>query len=194
MVARLTLRFHHTAALIAALVVLVALASSPLPAGAQGGPDFTLALDPFPACAADTTLTGTVTLEGLTTGYGFYVQVRDASGIIDGQAFEGHDGYPDDTYDWAVSLDLTADHPGLELYFLLSDGELDPIREEIVPLDGLCDAPATATGQPGVISLPATGAGAMIGPDRLQMALFAGAILLVLAALTALDRPRRRRR
>ena len=42
------------------------------------------------ACSTTTNISGTVDLVGLTTGYGFYVQLRGDGVILDGQAFEGH--------------------------------------------------------------------------------------------------------
>ena len=175
--------------LIAILAVVVMLAAGAPHAAGQEIHDFAVTIDPIRGCGTNATITGTVTLTGLTTGYGFYVQLRGDGVILDGQAFEGHDGYPDGTYDWRVSGDLSGLYEHLDLYFAVYDGELDLIREETQSIDGLCNPDATPA---GISGLPIAGAGRVFTEDRVEMLAFIAVILGVLAILTALDRQKGR--
>jgi hypothetical protein len=169
-------------------VVVLLLAGTHLAAG-QESHDFAVTIDPIRGCGTDATISGTVTLTGLSTGYGFYVQLRGDGVILDGQGFEGHDGYPDGTYDWRVSGDLSGMYEHVELHFAIYDGELDLIREETHAIDGLCDPEATPA---GISTLPIAGAGRVLTEDRVEMLAFVAVILGVLAVLTVLDRQKGR--
>ena len=173
----------------AILTLITVLAGGVQTAFAQDVHDFSVTVDPIPACDTNATVSGTVALTGLTTGYGFFVQLRGDDVIIDGQAFEGHDGYPDGTYEWQVSGNLAGTYDEVELYFAIYDGELDLIRQESHTITGMCDPAATPS---GISGLPIAGAGEVLSSDRAQMLGFIAIILILLAVLTALDRPRRR--
>ncbi len=179
---------------------------------AQKVHEFSVTVDPLTSCANSAPITGTVTLIGLTTGYGFYVQLRGDGEILDGQAFEGHDGYPDGTYEWSVTGDLSGSHDLLELSFAIHDGEGELIRNETVALNPDCSlfatgapstptirsgssvaaTPMTGTLASGVASTPSSTPVARTGDDArakvLPFAGFAGATVLVLTGLGMLDR------
>ncbi len=183
-------------ALLCALVLGVSL---PTAGAAQAAPGFRLAVDPLTSCAAGTPVTGTVALTGLTTGYGFDVQLRGDGEILDGQAFEGYDSFPDGDYAWSVAGPSGAAHDVLDLSFALYDGEGDPIRTETVVLNPDCDLnpPAILVSPsaspvaviPAMESIsPMNGADDGRNPDAVLVAGFAGGTVLVLTALAFLDR------
>jgi hypothetical protein len=175
--------------LTAILAVVAFLFAGTHRAAGQDSHDFAVTIDPIRGCGIDATISGTVTFTGLSTGFGFYVQLRGDGVILDGQAFEGHDGYPNGTYDWHVSGDLSGMYEHVDLYFAFSDGELDLIREETHSIDGLCDPEATPA---GISGLPIAGAGRVFTEDRVEMLAFVAVILGVLAVLTVLDRQKGR--
>jgi hypothetical protein len=168
------------------------------PASAQVTPGFEVTIDPVTSCAAGTPVTGTISLVGLTPGYGVDVQLRGGGGILDRQAFEGHHGYPDGVYTWSVAGTDAATHEVLELSFALFDGKGDLVRDEIVALNPECaplpaspaasPAAATSPGTRSRAALPAPDAGSDRETDVVLVAGFAGVTVLLLAALSALDR------
>lgn len=191
------------------------LVTLPHPAAAQDVHDFTVTVDPLTSCQANTPITGTVTLIGLTIGYDFQAQLRGGGEMLDGQAFEGHEGYPDGTYEWSLRNGLTASRDVLELSFALYDDELNLVRDETIALNPDCsqfpaesptsletpiqqpvtDIPLAgnsvvnpASPETGARSLPAAGTGDEDQPDvRLVFGFTAGTVL-VLSALAVLDR------
>jgi hypothetical protein len=200
----LTTRWRAQFALVA---ILCAILSTTLSGAAQEIHDFTFTIDPLPSCAPDASISGTVTLTGLSAGYGVYVQLLGDGEILDGQAFEGHDGYPDGAYDWTVTGDLPGPHQVLELFFSIHDGEGELIRDETVLLTPDCATPAAAspaaqpvTEQPAtpvstapvfsspVTSLPVTGSGGTTAADVWLVLTFTLATVLGLVALAVLDR------
>ncbi len=204
----LTERLRSHVALAAILLAICTMISTPLSGAAQDIHDFSFTIDPLPACTANATISGTVTLTGLTTGYGFYVQLRGDGVVLDGQAFEGHDGYSDGDYDWSVTGDLTGAYEVLDLHFAIYDGELDLIRDETVLLSPDCgptptevpptELPVTVisatpestepTHSSSVTSLPTTGAGGTSTADVWLVLAFTSATVLGLVALAVLDR------
>jgi len=187
------------AMLVALLCSLILSVSFPGPGMAQARHDFSVTVDPLASCAPKTPVTGTVTLTGLTSGYGFSVQLGGDGEVLDGQTFEG---YTDGTYAWSVASPAGAPHDILELSFALRDGDGAPIRTETVALNPDCDlypaaTPATPTSPSAspVTTIPATNpASTRTGVDNdresnpVLVAGFAGATVLVLAALAFLDR------
>ncbi len=209
----LSKRWRSHVALAAILLAISTMVSIPISGAAQEIHDFSFTIDPLPACTANAAISGTATLTGLTTGYGFYVQLRGNGEILDGQAFEGHDGYPDGDYDWSVTGDLPGKYEVLDLHFAIYDGELDLIRDETVLLSPDCgptpadvsstpipptDLPVTDISAtpvstepvytPSVTSLPATGAGGTTTADVWLVLAFTSATVLGLIALAVLDR------
>ncbi|MBA3274981.1 MAG: hypothetical protein H0T72_04240 [Chloroflexia bacterium] len=202
-------------AMLAALITCLSFLVFPVLTGttsARQVHEFSVTVDPLTSCAAAAPITGTVTLIGLTPGYGFYVQLQGDGEILDGQAFEGYDDYPDGTYEWSVSGDLSDSYDLLELSFTIHDGEGELIRNETLALNPDCSlfatggpsTPPTRAGSPvattpvpgalasGPASTPSSTPAALTGDDvrsrALPVAGFAGATVLVLTGLAMLDR------
>lgn len=191
---------------------------TPNAGAAQGVHGFTVTVDPLVSCQSNTPITGTVALIGLTSGYDFYVDLRGDGEILDGQAFEGHDGYPDGTYEWSVTGDSGGAQDVLELDFALHGSEGQVIRDETLALNPDCaQFPTEASGTPGqplsspvtVSSLPgdatasppprpspvsdtrslsAAGAGEESRTDVRMVFGLTAATVIVLSALAVLDR------
>ncbi len=175
--------------LTAILAVASMLAIGAPSAAGQGMHDFAVTVDSIPACSPSASVTGTVTLTGLTAGDGFTVQILGDGVILDSDAFEEQDGYRDGTYDWSVEGDLSGIHNHVELGFSIQDGDLNLIRQQTQSIDGQCEPDATPA---GISGLPIAGAGRVFTEDRVEMLAFVAVILGVLAILTALDRQKGR--
>ncbi|MBA3379243.1 MAG: hypothetical protein H0T93_10205 [Chloroflexia bacterium] len=211
-------RGQHRSRLLACVLGLWLLFALSVAGFAQDGHGFTVTVDPLTSCSPTTPMTGTVTLIGLTTGYGFFVQLRGDGEILDGQAFEGHDGYRNGTYEWSLAGHDGTSHEVLELTFALHDGEGEVIRDETIavnpdcrPLPSLASAtpklanpwPVTespsskgilaspaSTSSPvsGVGSLPVAGAEEESRDDVRMVFGLTAATIIVLSALAVLDR------
>ena len=218
MTTRFDIRGKPPATMLACLFSLWLLIALPYPGAAQADQGFTVTVDPLPSCQAQTPISGTATLIGFTGDADFYVEFRGDGDLLDIQAFEGHDGYRDGTYEWSVSSDLTASHDVLELSFALYNDELKLIRDETIALNPDCaqfpaEAPVSPeppiqspvtdiplTGSPsaspastsspesGAQSLPAAETGDEDQPDVRLVFGFTAGTVLVLSALAFLDR------
>ncbi|MDQ3653568.1 MAG: hypothetical protein M3457_00630 [Chloroflexota bacterium] len=81
MTTRFDIRGNPRAIMLACMFGLWLLVALPHPGAAQDAHDFTVTVDPLTSCQANTPITGTVTLIGLTTGYDFQAQLRSGGEI-----------------------------------------------------------------------------------------------------------------